>query len=189
MIRSLLVCLILTSSFWFKMDQVCAQSSLYEVENGYASFKSEAPLEIIEARSRTLKGIINTSKRTFAFTIPISSFQGFNNPLQKNHFNENYLESRRHPNAIFKGKIIENVDLSQPGEYVIRAKGKFSIHGVEQERIIKSKVLVTTDEIKITSFFSVLLKEHRIKVPRIVHQKIAEEIFVQVKATLKRRSL
>jgi hypothetical protein len=51
------------------------------------------------------------------------SFQGFNSPLQKEHFNENYVESDKFPEASFKGKIIEDQDLTVDGTYELRAKG------------------------------------------------------------------
>jgi polyisoprenoid-binding protein YceI len=145
-------------------------------------FRSDAPLEIIEAKSKSLKGVIDIDKRTFAFSIPIRSFEGFNNPLQKEHFNENYLESSTYPNATFTGKIIETIDFSKEGTYSVRAKGKFTIHGVAQERILKSRVIVKGDSFTLQSYFTVILEEHDISVPKIVYQKIAEEIQVQVKA-------
>jgi hypothetical protein len=94
------------------------------------------------------------------------------------------MESDKYPTATFSGKIIEDADLSVPGTYTIRTKGKLSIHGVEQERIIKSRVMVGPKTILIESDFTVLLSEHNISIPKIVHQKIAEEIKVSVSATL-----
>ncbi len=97
------------------------------------------------------------------------------------------MESDKFPVATFKGKIIEDVDLSKPTEITIRAKGKLTIHGIEQERIIKSKISVQGNVVSILSVFSVPLKDHKIKVPRVVQEKIANEVLVQVKATLKRK--
>lgn len=156
----------------------------YKLAEGSVYFKSDAPLELIEAESGEIKGIIDVDKRTFAFTIPMNSFKGFNSALQREHFNENYLESVKFPNATFSGKIIEQTDLTKDGEYIVRAKGKLSIHGIEQERIIKSTVVVSDGKMKVTSRFTVLLKEHEIDIPRIVFQKIAEEIEVKITATL-----
>ncbi len=156
---------------------------VYKLIKGEIHFKSDAPLEVIEASSNKLKGIIDVEKRSFAFSIPLASFEGFNNPLQKEHFNENYMESSKYPNATFSGKIIENEDLSKEGNYSIRAKGKLNIHGVSQERIIKSNVVVEGDSLMLSADFSVLLEEHNISIPKIVYQKIANEIQVHVEAT------
>lgn len=157
-------------------------SQVYQTIEGSIYFKSDAPLEIIEAKSEKLKGAINTSKRTFAFTIPIRSFEGFNSPLQREHFNENYMESGQFSQATFTGKIIEKIDFSEDGKYTIRAKGKLTIHGVTQERIIKSQLEIKQGKFRVDSNFSVLLDEHQIRVPKIVYQKIAKEIQVKIEA-------
>lgn len=163
-----------------------AQPSVYQIDKGSVYFVSEAPLEIIEARSKDLRGAIDPEKRTFAFAVKMRSFQGFNSPLQREHFNENYMESHRHPEATFSGKIIESIDFSEEGVYEIRAKGVLKLHGVEQERIIKSTIVAGPDSLSIRSNFTILLEEHDISIPRIVYQKIAEEIKVQVTAELTR---
>lgn len=156
--------------------------TLFVAKKGKVYFKSDAPLELIEATSDALKGAIDTKKRTFAFSISMSSFEGFNSPLQKEHFKENYLETSKYPKATFKGKIIEKVDLSKNGTYNIRAKGTMNIHGVAQERIIKSAVTVKNGTFKVQSNFTVLLADHDISIPKIVYQKIAEEIEVTINA-------
>lgn len=159
-----------------------SEKGIYLTEEGRVYFKSDAPLEIIEANSSELKGAIDIEKRTFAFQVEIATFEGFNNPLQKEHFNENYLETHEYNKASFLGSIIEKINLKENGAHTIRAKGKLKIHGVTQERIIKSRVQVKDGKLNIQSKFTVLLKEHDIAVPRIVHQKIAEEIQIVVEA-------
>src|SRR5688572_8583019 len=106
---------------------------IYSTSKGTISFRSEAPLEIIRARSEDMGGRIDASKRTFAFQVAVRSFEGFNSGLQQIHFNENYLESDKYPEASFSGKIIEPVDFTKPGKTSVRAKGILRIHGVEQE--------------------------------------------------------
>lgn len=164
------------------------EETIFMANSGSIHFKSDAPLELIEASSDKLKGAIDVLKKTFAFSMEMSSFEGFNSPLQRIHFNENYLESKVFPKATFTGKIIENVDLLEPGEYTLRAKGKLTIHGVTQERIIKSKIKVEGEKLYVQSSFRVLLKEHDIDIPKIVFQKIAEEIQVDIKAEFSKRT-
>jgi polyisoprenoid-binding protein YceI len=160
------------------------QTSIYTSNNGIIKFKSEAPLELINASSRELKGAVDISKNTFAFRIRIKSFEGFNSPLQKEHFNENYMESEKYPEATFSGKIIETIDYAQKGKYTVRAKGKLVIHGVEQERIIKSEMDVQNTFIKITSNFTVLLSDYNIPIPRVVKEKLANEISIIINTEL-----
>ena len=155
---------------------------LFSLSRGNVTFHSNAPLELIRASSDKLKGLMDVDKKTFAFRIPVSSFQGFNSPLQQVHFNENYMESDRYPDISFAGKIIEDYDLSQAGTYDIRAKGIMSIHGVDQERIIKAELVVRNGSIATQSKFTVLLADHNIKIPKVVEEKLASEIMVEVKA-------
>ena len=163
-----------------------AQTDLFEVSKGSIHFTSNAPLELIQAQSEKLRGLIDPEKNTFAFTIPMTSFEGFNSPLQREHFNENYVESRKFPNATFLGKIIEQIDFSVDGQYTVRTKGRLNIHGVEQERIIKGKLNIKDGQLKIEATFSVLLADHDIAIPKIVHQKIAEEIELVLEASLQK---
>ncbi len=158
--------------------------ALYQCSNGKVSLKSDATLELIQAESHKLKGVIDVTNQTFAWMVDISSFEGFNSPLQKEHFNENYLESGRYPKASFSGKIIEKLDFTQPGIYSVRAKGKLMIHGIEQERIIKSQIENKGGKLFVTASFSVPIADHDIAIPKIVHQKIAEEILVKLDAVL-----
>jgi polyisoprenoid-binding protein YceI len=160
------------------------QESLYQCSQGAITFVSSAFLERIEAKSENLKGIIDPDAGKFGFSVDIVSFQGFNSPLQRDHFNENYLESHKYPKATFTGKIIESVDFKQPGTKSVRAKGKLIIHGIEQERIIKSTITITDQHFHILSNFTVLLEDYKIRIPRIVNQKIAKEIEVRVDAKL-----
>ena len=165
-------------------EGVEAQKTLYRLEKGDIRFRSDAPLEVIEAASTALEGVIDPLTRSFAFSVPVRSFQGFNSPLQREHFNENYLESDKYPRATFSGKIIEEIDLEAPGEHVVRVKGKLTIHGREQERIIRGNLRVAGGRVYLSTDFKVLLAEHNIAIPKIVHQKIAEEIEVRMSAEL-----
>lgn len=162
-------------------------SQLYLTTSGKISFRSDAPLEVIRASSTDLIGLIDITKGNFSFKIQVHSFQGFNSPLQKEHFNENYMESDKYPEASFKGKIIEDVDLSVDGTYQVRTKGILTIHNVPQERIIQSDVTVKKNIITVHSAFTVLLSDHNIPIPMVVNQKLANEIKVEVNATLEPR--
>jgi len=157
---------------------------LYVVTKGDVDFTSDAPLELIKAASNELTGLLKISDRSFAFRVPMRSFEGFNSALQKTHFNENYLESAKYPYTTFEGKIIEEIDFTKPGTYHIRGKGSFTCHGIKQERIIKCTLTVKSGKILVSSEFTVLLDDHNIKIPSVVSQKIAEEIVVNINLEL-----
>lgn len=163
------------------------QQGLFHATDAKISFRSEAPMELIKASSNSLVGLLDTARKNFSFRVPISSFEGFNSRTQREHFNENYMQTERYPEASFKGKIIEDIDLSKEGVYTVRAKGWLNIHGVEKERIIKTELTVKNNAIAVKSNFTVLLSDHNIPIPKVVYQKLANEIKVEVNATLQPR--
>lgn len=148
------------------------------------SFTSNAELELIKATSTETQGIIDPATNQFAFSVPIQSFRGFNTDLQRQHFNDNYMESTKYNKASFTGKIIEQVNWSADSVYTVRAKGELDIHGQKQTRIIKAKLSVRKNEVQIDTDFNVPLADHNISIPRIVSQKIATEIDIKFRATL-----
>lgn len=162
-----------------------AQAQVYLFSNAQVQFTSEAPLETIQATNKEVIGAIDLQQRTFLVQIKNTAFQGFNSPLQQEHFFENYLESHKHPRSSFKGKLIDTFDPNATGVQYIRIKGILNIHGIEQERIVRVELNVAPKQITFKSAFTVPLHEHQISIPRIVHQKIAEEIKVQVQGELK----
>jgi polyisoprenoid-binding protein YceI len=160
------------------------QEDLFFTDSGYVNFSSDAPLEFIQASSNELAGILNISDLTFSFTVPMVSFQGFNSALQRTHFNENYMESEKFPHATFKGKIIEEIEFTTEGTYQIRAKGNLNVHGIDHDRIIRCTIQVESGRISVESSFEVPLDDHRIKIPSIVQQKIAEVIDVSIRCEM-----
>lgn len=157
------------------------------IEKGSIRFTSNAQLELIKASSEKVQGLLDPATNQFAFTIEIKTFQGFNGQLQREHFNEKYMESEKFPRARFSGKIIEAIDYNTDGTHEVRAKGDLEIHGIKQTRIIRSKLTVRNGTVEIESRFLVPLADHNITIPNIVSQKIATEIEVDFRAVMKPR--
>ena len=175
---NLVCCILIFCSF-----QLPAQKK-FSTANGKINFISNAELELIRASSSKLKGIIDPATNQFAFSLSVQSFLGFNSELQRQHFNEKYMESEKYPQVTFTGKIIEQLDFSINGIYVVRAKGDLDIHGQKQTRIIRSTITIENGTMNINSDFKVPLSDHNIAIPRIVNQKIATEIEVHVEAVM-----
>jgi hypothetical protein len=156
----------------------------FVAEKGNIDFASNAQLEMIKAFSHELKGIIDPATNQFAFRVNVRTFQGFNSSLQRDHFNENYVEAEKCPTAAFSGKIIEQIDYTVDGVYEVRAKGDLDIHCQKQTRIIKSRVTIKNGKLLVDASFTVPLTDHNISIPRIVNQKIATDIEVNMSATM-----
>ena len=153
-------------------------------DEGTVSFTSNAKLELINATSKKIKGIVDPATGQFAFVVTIQSFEGFNSNLQREHFNEKYMETDKYYDATFAGKIIEQVDFTKDGTYEVRAKGNLVIHGKKQSRIIPSKIQIEKGIVKIDSNFSIPLADHDIKIPSVVNEKIATEILVKLNVSM-----
>lgn len=156
------------------------ERSLLRIARSKVSFTSDAPLESIKASTFASTGLLDPEEHTFVVQVPMRSLEGFNSPLQKEHFNENYLRSDLFPNAQFKGRIIEDISLVKSGDHRVRAKGELLIHGVSKERIIECAVKVDASGVHVRSSFMVAMADHGIRIPRVVHQKIAPEVKVEV---------
>jgi len=170
--------LLMLSCSFFSAGISIAQ--VYKVTSSKVKFKSDAPLEVIVAESAELNGLLDVKTKLFAFTVNNESFKGFNSQLQQTHFNDNYLETDKYPVISFSGKIIDDIDFNSAGNYVVRTKGMLNIKGVNREQLIKSTVEIKDGKIKILSSFSILLDDYNIRIPRIVSQKIAPEIFIDI---------
>ena len=157
---------------------------IFNVSNADITFRSDAPLELIKASSNQVKGRFDAVKKQFSFSVNIKSFTGFNSLMQQEHFNEHYMESDKYPQALFEGRIIEDFNFLRDGLFNIRAKGNLSIHGVTQERIIKCELVVKNNIATVKANFTVLLSEHNIQIPKVLHEKLANEIKVEVRAEL-----
>jgi hypothetical protein len=159
-------------------------SQVYSIKSSKVKFKSVAELEVISAESTALTGLVDPVSKNFAFSIRNKTFDGFNSALQKEHFNDNYVESDKYPTTTFTGRIIDDIDFKKYGTYVIRVKGMFKIKGVTREELIKGTIDVTPTGLKLNTSFTLLLNDYEIRIPRIVNQKIAPEIQVSILANL-----
>lgn len=156
---------------------------IYMMENSTVRFFSDALIEDITAVNSNTQGLINFGDRSFSFRVPIKSFE-FAKELMKEHFNENYMESHKHPYGAFKGSIKGQFDIEKNGTYEVTAEGILNIHGIDQPRSIPARLIVNGKSVKLESVFMVKLVDHEIEIPQIVFQNIAEEIEVTVKSDL-----
>lgn len=170
------------------MIQASSFGQVFMTLNGQTSFFSETPLENISAENKNTLVALNITTKEVAVRIQNVAFK-FPNKLMEEHFNENYIESEKYPLSVFKGKIVENIDLQKQGTYQVSVKGILDMHGVKQERIIKAQIIVDSESISVTSDFNVNLQDHKIDIPKLVFEKIVESIAIKNKFTLTPKKL
>jgi polyisoprenoid-binding protein YceI len=159
------------------------KAQLFLTNTGESSFFSETPIENIVAVNKEVASIINVSSGEIAVKIRNVSFH-FPNKLMEEHFNENYMESSKFPNAMFKGKIQEKIDFKKEGTYEVTAKGILEMHGVKKEKVLKGKLTIGKDQLTLICDFDVKLVDYKIDVPTLVLAKIAESINIKNKFVL-----
>lgn len=147
------------------------QETRFIIESSKIEFYSYAPLEDIQAVNTESIGAIDIESGEFVIKIPVSSFE-FPNKLMQKHFNDSYLETDIYPECIFRGNL--NGD---------SASGEIILHGITKEIEIPITKIQEEEKINITTEFTIVLKDHKIKIPRILFQNIAEEIEVKVSST------
>jgi len=162
------------------LTTITVNAQIYRATQAEISFFSETPMENIFGDNKDAKAIINAKTNEIAFAAVIVSFH-FEKSLMEEHFNEDYMESDKYKTTTFKGNIIGVVDYTKDGEYPVKVKGTLNIHGVDQEREIDGKIIVKDGKVSVFSEFNVILADHKITVPKLLTQKIAESVKVTVK--------
>jgi polyisoprenoid-binding protein YceI len=163
-----------------------AAAQKFITKNGSISFYSSTPVEDIEAHNNQVNAALDAKTGDFVFRVLIKSFK-FEKALMQEHFNENYMESHKYPNATFQGKVtnLTAVDFSAAGSYEAVIEGKLTIHGVTNEIKETGTFTVGSDGIKGNAKFDVKVADYDIEIPKTVINNIAEVIEVTVDVDLK----
>jgi polyisoprenoid-binding protein YceI len=154
-------------------------------KNGYIKFYSETPMEKIEAHNRQVNSALDITTGDFVFKVLIKSFE-FEKALMQEHFNENYMESDKFPDATFTGKItnLSSIDFSKDGKYDAEIEGDLKIHGETKKVKEKGTFEVSGGKITGKSVFMVHLADYKIKIPNTVVNNISEDVQITVDVNL-----
>ena len=168
---------------------ICFNSSAqqYIGNNGIISFFSEAPMEDIKAINSKVSSVYDSNTNEIVFQLRIQDFI-FPKKLMQEHFNENYLESEKYPNALFNGSINnwkEIVITNQPQEVSI--SGEMTIHGVTN--FIKETGVIYKNNNKVNgnATFRIQLEDYDVKIPKILIKNIAESVEIKMNLELKKK--
>lgn len=154
-----------------------AMAQKFKSSSSEVTFFSEATLEDIAATNKSASSVFDASSGSIVFSIPIDEFQ-FEKSLMQEHFNEKYMESEKYPKSIFKGKIIGYT--SGGGKKDVEAEGELTIHGVTRKLKTKGQIEEKNGQLYLNSTFIVKLEDHKVKIPKLMWQNIAEQVEVKV---------
>jgi len=155
-------------------------------KNGDISFFSSTPMEDIVAHNKQVNAALDVETGDFVFKVLIKSFK-FEKALMQEHFNENYMESDKFPNATFVGKVSNHadIDFTKEGTYNAQLVGKLTIHGVTQDIEETGTFTVSKKSISGKSKFNIKVADYNIDIPKTVINNIAENIEVTIDVGLK----
>jgi len=161
------------------------QAQRYLTKNGMISFYSKTPFETIEAQNNQVNCALDINTSDFVFKVLMKSFE-FKQALMQEHFNENYVESDKFPNAMFKGKVtnLKSIDFKKNGVYPAEVEGDLTMHGISQHINTKGSFEVKDGKITGKCRFAIKVNDYGIKVPSAVTDKIAESMQIDVNVTM-----
>ena len=159
----------------------------YVSKNGMIRFYSQAPLEKIEAVNRQVNTALMAPTGDFVFKVLIKSFN-FEKAMMQEHFNENYLESDKYPEATFAGKVtnIKDINFTKEGSYPAVVEGKLTLHGQTQPMKQNGILEIKNDAVTARAKFNILLADYRISIPNTVVNNISKSIEITVEVIMTR---
>lgn len=163
-----------------------AQAQLYKTDEGSICFDAaKTAIEPIKAEHKKAKMILNEETGEIACLIQIVLFE-FPNKLMQEHFNENYLESDKYPKATLVGKITHFTTTDFSKEQKINVVGDFTIHGITRNKTVPVTIVKKGNDYTIKGNFTIILKDFKVKIPKLMFYKIAEDVEVTLQAELKK---
>lgn len=158
----------------------------FQTRTGTITFQASVDtFEPIEAINKSTTIVLDVNSGDLAALALVNGFR-FPNALMQEHFNENYLESDDHPKAIIKGKLsgFKATAITQNISKTYILDGTLKLHGITQNISIPININRTGKSIQLSSDFVIKPQDYKIEIPKIVSDKIADEVLVSVKAEL-----
>ncbi|MCK7590104.1 YceI family protein [Subsaxibacter sp. CAU 1640] len=158
----------------------------YLTKTGTVNFGASVPsFEEVAAQNNSVTAIINVKTGEFAALALVKAFR-FKNALMEEHFNENYAESEKFPKATFRGTIekfsLENLTSSKTA---FKLNGELTFHGVTKKLDDCTVSISKTDKgLVMEGSFEALASDYGIEIPKIVSNKIAQDIVVSFRFEL-----
>jgi polyisoprenoid-binding protein YceI len=177
----------LTLVILFLIASIPANAQKFITKTGYIKFYSDAPLEKIEAHNRQVNSALDIASGGFVFKVLMKSFE-FEKALMQEHFNENYVESDKFPNATFVGTItnIKDINFEKDGIYDATVVGKLTLHGATREIKEAGTFEIKQGKVLGKARFNLMVADYKISIPGNVGKNVAKSIEVTVDITLEK---
>ena len=192
--------ILLTVLVVMTLSAATSLAARYEIVTGDKSeivFKSKAPLEKFDGKTRQLTGFFEADLAnlrglvTLEVEIDLASFDTGKKKRNK-HMRENHLETDKYPKAWFRAgniKSCSNATLAAGQSVTLVLSGTLDLHGVKKDHDVTLNLTRGSDNtVTITGEFPVLLSEHAIERPKFLVMKLADEQLVVINLTARLES-
>lgn len=153
------------------------QAQVLSFHHGKVAFYTSSMVSDIDAISEEVAVKLDLSTGTVDIKIPIQSFE-FEYEMMQDHFNEEYLESDKYPDATFQGKVTQ--DLSNIVEkQEIDVSGALTIHGVSKEITFKATIEQKEGFTLVKCKFPIVFKDFKVEEPSILTKSVATDVEVK----------
>lgn len=177
--KIIISCLTLISVMTYAQDKMITKTGVIDFEASVPSF------EEVKAKNEAVTCVFNTKTGQIAALALVKGFR-FKVALMEEHFNENYVDSERHPKATFKGNV-QNFDIGKVSAEGTKftMKGELSFNGKTKNITTTAVIKRTMNSFILTSEFDLYPNEFDIEIPSVVSKKIAKKIHVTTHYELK----
>jgi len=160
-----------------------AQGQVLSFDHGKVEFSTSSIMSDIEAISEEMKASLNQETGAVEIIIPIQSFE-FEYEMMQDHFNEEYLESEKYPEARFIGSITGDISNIQDDQ-IVDITGNMTLHGVTKPIQLKATLSKSEGMTKVKSTFPIVFKDYGVDEPSILTKSVAKDVEVKVLLYLK----
>lgn len=159
------------------MVSASVSAQKYFTKTGTTEFKASVDaFEPVEAINKSTTIVLDVSNGNIAGLLFVKAFH-FEIALMQEHFNENYMDSDKHPKATFKGTLEGfSMDKLLDSDTEFNLKGTLTIRGIVKKISTTVRINKQDEAITLKAEFSVQPQDFDIKIPSIVREKIAESI-------------
>lgn len=162
-----------------------AHAAKLVTQNAQISFFSSTPAEDIKSVNNSVVSSLDPATGAVAYSAPMQSFE-FEKALMQKHFNQpKFLDTKVHPHATFKGKIVNlaDIDFTKDGTYPATIAGVLNIKGTDKDVSETGTITIKAGTVTAEAKFSLTLADFGVTfVEGKPSKNIAKIVEVTVKA-------
>jgi polyisoprenoid-binding protein YceI len=168
------------------VSTVDAQAREYTINNGRATFASDAPLEEINGVSQRVSGSFQLDPASLAGTtgtvqVPVASIRTGIELRDEHLQGANWLNASAHPNLTLEVTGIEGAtSLEEGGRADCTIVGRMTVRGTTRPVRVRARAQMRDGAISVRARWRIQLSDFGVSIPAAVQAKVANEITLSV---------